>query len=52
MAMDYRTRNPISTHALREEGDCCFLLGALICEEISTHALREEGDPMWPIGQA
>ena len=34
---------PISTHALREEGDLAHpqLLGGV---PISTHALREEGD--------
>ena len=34
----------ISTHALREEGDCSVHVSALLTWFISTHALREEGD--------
>ena len=34
---------PISTHALREEGDY-VLVSAASARKISTHALREEGD--------
>ena len=38
-----RARNPISIHALREEGDLEeTALNAL--DKISIHALREEGD--------
>ena len=38
-----RMRDPISTHALREEGDNCADC-QVIHPAISTHALREEGD--------
>ena len=34
----------ISTHALREEGDCLSSNDAEFYPAISTHALREEGD--------
>ena len=44
MAMDYRASNPISTHALREEGDPHPVSGGRAAQGISTHALREEGD--------
>ena len=38
-----RDREPISIHALREEGD--LILSVLpISNKISIHALREEGD--------
>ena len=36
---------PISTHALREEGDGQAQRGQPGRKKISTHALREEGDP-------
>ena len=35
---------PISTHALREEGDWAVDKARPRVEIISTHALREEGD--------
>ena len=38
---------PISTHALREEGDVLYDDGQGLALQISTHALREEGDT-WP----
>ena len=34
----------ISIHALREEGDVCLVLLAVVVQSISIHALREEGD--------
>ena len=37
-------RNPISIHALREEGDAAEQLGRTAFCMISIHALREEGD--------
>ena len=39
--------NPISIHALREEGDIQRRTGA-VAHRISIHALREEGDPCQP----
>ena len=39
-----RQRQPISTHALREEGDQDVLQAGWLLHGISTHALREEGD--------
>ena len=38
---------PISTHALREEGDK-YIIRVLAAALISTHALREEGDTSGP----
>ena len=34
----------ISIHALREEGDLCFIHARIQSLTISIHALREEGD--------
>ena len=36
--------NPISIHALREEGDEAIVAEAIKSIKISIHALREEGD--------
>ena len=35
---------PISIHALREEGDCGIMHETTAEQKISIHALREEGD--------
>ena len=40
--------NPISIHALREEGDLPALLRDVLFGFISIHALREEGDSTPP----
>ena len=38
---------PISIHALREEGDLWGMGHVVIAAAISIHALREEGDRLW-----
>ena len=38
-------QQPISIHALREEGDPVDVLAGQLPAGISIHALREEGDP-------
>ena len=42
----WRNHEPISIHALREEGDRECAQGLTPAHSISIHALREEGDPV------
>ena len=43
MLLSFAKIGRISTHALREEGDC-LVKDIFWQDDISTHALREEGD--------